>query len=134
MYTLSQVPNKMQQILTTTADETAHQHGFVERSRKLTGSRFVETLVFTWLASPDATYTELAQTAGVLGTPIIRQAIEQRFTPEAASTLKTTLMLPLALLNTFNSLMVPHRIARLKTDADADTGAFTSGRSRLFFT
>ena len=27
MYTLSQVPNKMQQILTTTADEAAHQHG-----------------------------------------------------------------------------------------------------------
>ena len=38
--------------------------GFVIRSRKLTGGRFVETLVFSWLANPDATYTELAQTAG----------------------------------------------------------------------
>ncbi|MDE0087322.1 MAG: hypothetical protein OXU23_16490 [Candidatus Poribacteria bacterium] len=46
---------------------------------------------FIWLANPDATYTELAQTAGVLGTPITRQAIEQRFTPEAAATLKITL-------------------------------------------
>ena len=91
MYTLSQVPHKMQQVLTTTADEAAHHPGFVKRSRKLTGGLFVETLVFTWLANPEATYTELAQTATALGTPITRQAIEQRFTPEAAATLKTTL-------------------------------------------
>ena len=91
MQTLPQVPNKMQQILTTTADRAAIDSDFVIRSRKLTGGRFVETLVFSWLANPDATYTELAQTAGALGTPITRQAIEQRFTPEAAATLKTTL-------------------------------------------
>ena len=91
MQTLPQVPNKMQQILTTTADRAAIDSDFVIRNRKLTGGRFVETLVFSWLANPDATYTELAQTAGALGTPITRQAIEQRFTPEAAATLKTTL-------------------------------------------
>ena len=91
MQTLPQVPNKMQQILTTTADIKARDSGFVIRNRKLTGSRFVETLVFGWLENPDATYTQLAQTAGALGTPITRQAIEQRFTPEAAETLKATL-------------------------------------------
>ena len=91
MQTLTQVPDKMQQILTTTPDAAARDAGFVIRSRKLTGGRFVETLVFSWLANPDATYTELAQTAGALGTPISRQAIEQRFTPEAAETLKATL-------------------------------------------
>ena len=82
MQTLPQVPDKMQQILTTTADRAAIDSDFVIRSRKLTGGRFVETLVFSWFA----TYTELAQTAGALGTPITRQAIEQRFTPEAAAT------------------------------------------------
>ena len=91
MQTLTQVPDKMQQILTTTPDAAARDAGFVIRSRKLTGGRFVETLVFSWLENPDATYTQLAQTAGALGTPISRQAIEQRFTPEAAETLKTTL-------------------------------------------
>ena len=91
MQTLPQVPNKMQQILTTTADIKARDSGFVIRNRKLTGSRFVETLVFGWLENPDATYTQLAQTAGALGTPITRQAIEQRFTSEAAETLKATL-------------------------------------------
>ncbi|RKU23636.1 hypothetical protein C6500_01135, partial [Candidatus Poribacteria bacterium] len=91
MNTLSQVPDKMQQVLSTVADAAALNTGFVKRSRKLVGSRFVQILVFTWLENPDATYTELAQTAGALGTPITRQAIEQRFTPEAAETLKTIL-------------------------------------------
>ena len=67
MQTLPQVPNKMQQILTTTADRAAIDSDFVIRNRKLTGGRFVEPLVFSWLANPDATYTELAQTAGALG-------------------------------------------------------------------
>ena len=50
MQTLPQVPDKMQQILTTTADRAAIDSDFVIRSRKLTGGRFVETLVFSWLA------------------------------------------------------------------------------------
>ncbi len=81
MQTLTQVPNKKQQILTTIADKVARDFSFIIRNRKLTGGRFVETLVFSWLENPDATYTKLAQTAGALGTPITRQAIEQRFTP-----------------------------------------------------
>ena len=44
MQTLPQVPDKMQQILTTTADRAAIDSDFVIRSRKLTGGRFVETL------------------------------------------------------------------------------------------
>ncbi len=91
MYTLSQVPEKMRDILTTTANVAALETGFVSRNRKLTGDRFVQTLVFSWLDDPDATYTALAQTAGVLGTSITRQAIEQRFTPEAAETLRIVL-------------------------------------------
>ena len=91
MSTLSQVPEKMQDILTTTANVAALETGFVSRNRKLSGDRFVQTLVFSWLDDPDATYTALAQTAGVLGTSITRQAIEQRWTPEAAETLRIVL-------------------------------------------
>ena len=91
MNTLSQVPKEMQDILTTRADAAALETGFVKRSCKLNGSRFAQILVFTWLENPDATYTQLAQTAGVLGTSITRQAIEQRFTAEAAETLKAVL-------------------------------------------
>ncbi len=91
MNTLSQVREKMQQILTTIADEAALETGFCKRNRKLTGSQFAQILTFSWLENPDATYTQLTHTAASLGTPISRQAIEQRFTAEAAQTLKAIL-------------------------------------------
>ena len=91
MNTLSQVPEKMQQILTTIADEAALETGFCKRNRKLAGSHFAQTLTFSWLENPDASYTQLTHTAASLGIPISRQAIEQRFTAEAAQTLKAIL-------------------------------------------
>ena len=91
MSILSQVCNKMQKLLTHTADEAARECGLVQRNRKLTGSALVQTLVFGWLANPEASYDQLAQTAGTLGIAVTRQAIEQRLTLEAADTLKATL-------------------------------------------
>ena len=46
---------------------------------------------FRLVANPEASYDQLAQTAGTLGIAITRQAIEQRLTLEAADTLKATL-------------------------------------------
>ena len=91
MSILTQVCDKMQKLLTHTADEAARHCGLVQRHRKLTGSALVQTLVFGWFANPEASYDELAQTAGTLGIAVSRQAIEQRLTPEAAETLKATL-------------------------------------------
>ena len=91
MSILPQVCDKMQKLLTHTADEAARRCGLVQRNRKLTGSGLVQTLVFGWFANPDASYDELAQTAGTLGIAVTRQAIEQRLTAEAAETLKATL-------------------------------------------
>ena len=91
MSILSQVCTKMQKLLTHTADEAARQCGLVQSNRKLTGSGLVQTLVFGWLANPEASYDQLSETAGTLGIPVSRQAIEQRLTPEAAETLKATL-------------------------------------------
>lgn len=90
MSIVSQVCDKMQKLLTHTADEAARRCGLVQRNRKLTGSALVQTLVFGWFANPEASYDELAQTAGALGIAVSRQAIEQRLTAEAAETLKAT--------------------------------------------
>ncbi|MFQ6043895.1 MAG: IS4/IS5 family transposase, partial [Candidatus Poribacteria bacterium] len=65
--------------------------GFVKRRRKLIGSKFVQTLVFGWLANPQSTLNELSQTAATVGVDITPQALEQRFTPEASETLKQVL-------------------------------------------
>ena len=88
---ISQVSDAMQTVLTTVADAAAKTSGFIKRKRKLTGSSFVQTLVFGWLSNPCSTYEELAQTAAVVGTCITPQAIEQRFSESAAAMLKTTL-------------------------------------------
>lgn len=91
MSILPQVCDKMRKLLTHTADEAARRCGLVQRNRKLTGSALVQTLVFGWFANPEASYDELAQTAGTLGIAVTRQAIEQGLTAEAAATLRATL-------------------------------------------
>ena len=79
------VPEKMQTILQTVADEVAPQTGCVKRNRKLTGSALAQTLVFGWLEHREASYQQLTETAATLG--ISRQALEQRLTPETAEML-----------------------------------------------
>ncbi len=91
MNIILQVTNAMQTVLTKVADAAAITSGFLKRKRKLTGSVFVQTLVFGWLANPDSTKDELAQTTAAIGISITPQAIEQRFGKPAAAMLKQTL-------------------------------------------
>lgn len=86
-----QVTNAMQTVLTKVADTAAIATGFVKRKRKLTGAAFVQTRVFGWLANPESTYDELAQTAASIGISITPQAIEQRFGEPAADMFLQTL-------------------------------------------
>jgi hypothetical protein len=81
----------MQTVLTTTADQAARDSGFVKRRSKLTGAKFVQSLVFGWWNNPDATYEQLAQMATALGAPLTAQGLDQRFTPEGAQCLRQTL-------------------------------------------
>ncbi|HEY6072992.1 MAG TPA: IS4 family transposase, partial [Anaerolineales bacterium] len=91
MDSIAQVTEAMQVVLTIQANQIAQETGFVRRTSKLTGSKFAQTVVLTWLADPQATYEQLAQTATALGAPITAQGIDQRFTPEAAKFLQRVL-------------------------------------------
>ena len=62
MSILQQVPDKMQAILETVADEVAVTTGLVKRKRKLTGSALTQILVFGWLENPEASYQQLTET------------------------------------------------------------------------
>lgn len=96
MTTIPQVAAAMQHVLSTTADAAAQHTRFMQRPRKakLTGSTFAQTLVFGWLADPDARLDRLTQTAAALGVPITPQALDQRFTPAAAACLEACLARP----------------------------------------
>jgi len=74
----------MQTLLTDIADNAAQLSGFVQRRSKLTGAVFVQTLVFGWLANPQATLEELTKVAALRGVSITPQGLDQRFTEGAA--------------------------------------------------
>ena len=84
MASIPQVAKALRTVLTRVATRAAHTTGFGQRRSKLSGAKFVQTLVFGWLATPQATYAELTQTAATLGVRLSPQGLEQRFTAQAA--------------------------------------------------
>src|SRR5947209_1682542 len=91
MTTAPQLATTLQTLFTTTAATAAQTTNFIQRERKLTGPAFVQGLVFGWLAHPDATYPQLVQAIARAGAELSPQALEQRFTQEAATCLETVL-------------------------------------------
>lgn len=93
MDTITQVAEAMQTVLTTAAEAAGAALGFNKRPdiAKFSASSFVQTLVFGWLAHPDARLEQLSQTAARLGLEVSLQAIDQRFTLTSAEVLKQVL-------------------------------------------
>ncbi len=60
----------MQTVLNAVAYDLGRETGFVQRDSKLTGASFVQTLVFSYLADPDASLADLTQTAAAIGVAI----------------------------------------------------------------
>src|SRR5262245_43692594 len=87
MVTIAQVSQAMQTVLTTVADSAARESGFVQRASKLTGALFTQTLVLGFLAEPQASREDLAQTAAALGLTISPQGLDQRLTESGAACL-----------------------------------------------
>lgn len=88
---IEQVAAALQDVLSTLAQELGRDTQFVQRESKLGGGHFVQTLVFTYLAKPEATLAELSQTAAALGVEITPEGLTQRFTPAAAHLLQAVL-------------------------------------------
>ena len=91
MSSIPQVCLALQTVLTTVAATAARSTGFIRRQRTLTGPGFVQALVFGFLANPQATLEQLAQSAANVGISISPQGLEKRFTQTAAACLKQVL-------------------------------------------
>ncbi len=91
MSIIPKIAKAMQTILTANADKRAVDTGFIKRQRKFSGSTFAQTLVFGWLNKPDATLSDLTQTAADLGVIVSPQGLDERFTYQAADFLKLIL-------------------------------------------
>ncbi|MFN8503612.1 hypothetical protein [Kouleothrix sp.] len=92
MTTIPQLAATLAAVLTEEADRAGRQTGFVQRSdAKLTGSVFVQTLVFGLGADPQASLSALTQTSAALGVTISPEALHQRFDRTAATCLEHVL-------------------------------------------
>ena len=91
MTTVTQLTQALQEVFTTTADALARRTGFVQRTSKLTGALFAQTLVFGWLSNPQASLDGLAPVAAAVGVTIRAQALDERFTEGAAVFLENLL-------------------------------------------
>lgn len=91
MRKLPQIAAQMQKVLNEEATEAGYVTGFVQRESKMTGAKFTQTLVFGWMAKPEASYAELTQTAAAIGLEIRPQGLYKRFTEEAAECLRRVL-------------------------------------------
>src|SRR3990170_7822432 len=63
MTSITGIAEKMQTVLTSTANSFARETGFVQRLGKVTASTFCQTCVLGWLRNPTATLDDLAVTA-----------------------------------------------------------------------
>ncbi len=84
MGTIAQIHEAMQETLGKEAEKIAKETGFVQRKSKMNGGLFVQTMVYGVMGNPGISYTQLSQSAGMVGVVISPQGLEQRFTPEAA--------------------------------------------------
>ena len=74
------------------ADKRARQTRFVQRQSPITGSVFAQTLIYGFLAMPDASYSQLQIVAASRGVSVSSSAWEQRMNQEAVEFLWHLLM------------------------------------------
>jgi hypothetical protein len=105
--TVPEVAQALDSVLTTVADDAAQTTKFVQRQSKLTGAAFVQTLTLGWLAKPEATLEELAQTAATRGVRITAQGLDKRFTPRAAACVREVLEAAITRMLVANPVAIP---------------------------
>lgn len=79
MLTVSRLATEMQTVFIDEANRLAEETGLIERYVEITGSSFARGLVSGWQNNPQASLACLSQAIGNAGTPITRQALNQRF-------------------------------------------------------
>jgi hypothetical protein len=84
MKTITQIATAMQRILGTVSDQAGIETGFSQRKSKVTGSAFMQTLVFSSLEDPELRYSKLVSGALNAGVIVTKQGLEQRFTSNSA--------------------------------------------------
>src|SRR6478672_153999 len=93
LMSVSQIEKALREIMGPEANELAKETGFIQRERSggITGSNFLQTLVFGWLAKGNATLGQLTQMGQNCDLNITGSGLSQRFTEKAAEFLQKIL-------------------------------------------
>src|SRR5919199_1409634 len=148
MTMLPQISATMHTVLTTTTEATVTSLQYAKRPdrAKFTPSTLVQTLVFGWLADPQATVEQFAPMAGRLGVDVSPKAIDQPFPHAPAPLLQQVLTasiqhvvsadpVAIPILQRFTSVRVhdsttiglPDALATTWSGCGNDTGRGTAG-------
>jgi hypothetical protein len=98
MLTVAQLQEELQALFRVTACQAGRDSQFIQRQRKLSGETFVSSLVWGWMSNPDASLSELSQSAALCGVEISPQGLAQRLNAEAAECLRRVLEASLLLV------------------------------------
>lgn len=91
MVSVPEMAGAMKALLGETARRLGRETTFVERASKLDGAGFAQTCVLGWGEHPDASLSQLSQSAASLGVAITPQGLDQRFDQEAGCLLRKLL-------------------------------------------
>ena len=67
MTSVTEIAATMKSLLTETAHQLGRETKFVERASKLDGASFAQTCILGWSEHPDASLSQLSQTAASVG-------------------------------------------------------------------
>lgn len=80
---ITRIGMAIQEVLGAKADQLARESGFIQRRVTVSGSGFVQALVFGFLGNPALSYGGMSQSAATVGMVISAQGLEQRFSERA---------------------------------------------------
>ncbi|WP_165360599.1 IS4 family transposase [Candidatus Chloroploca sp. Khr17] len=97
----------MREVLDEVAKTVARACGVIQRERVMHGAHLVQTLVFGWLANPDATLDDLVAMAKVLGITISKAALCKRFTDALVTCMERVLQHAMGTLVAADPVAIP---------------------------
>ena len=107
MRSVSSISKALQVVLSLMACQLAKTTGVIQRERKFTGSSLAQTFIFGWMANPNATMDQLAQTAAACGAPVCAQAVFQRFNQSLSQFFKRLLEAAVAQVVVADPVAIP---------------------------
>lgn len=118
MSSVAQVERALKHILEERANILARETGCIKQQRKFSGADLVQTLVFGWLAHPEASLEMFVSIAAIRQVQVTDTAVQKRFTKSCAQFLHAILEemtrvvveadrgVPLALLHRFEAVVL----------------------------